>query len=99
MKQNHSPDTRRNLWDRTWKDRDGKVVMWQTPNAWLISWAGFTAVSLFFSGRVSDVFSWIASAALIIWSLLEIFSGVNYYRRVLGLAVLAYAVASLLKSV
>jgi hypothetical protein len=99
MKQNQGHDNRRNLWDKTWKDRDGKVVMWQTPNAWLISWAGFTVVSLFFSGRASDVFSWIASAALIIWSLLEIFSGVNYYRRVLGIAVLAYAAASLLKSV
>jgi hypothetical protein len=86
------------MWDKTWKDRRGKVMMWQTPNAWLISWAGFTVVSLFFNGRVADVFSWAASAALIIWSLLEISSGINYYRRLLGIAVLAYAVASLLKS-
>lgn len=89
----------RSLWDRTWKDKEGRVVMWQTPNAWLIGWAVFTTISLFFSGRVSDIFSWTASAALITWSLLEIFRGVNYYRRLLGLAVLVYALASLLKSI
>ena len=96
--QGSNHDTRRTIWDKTWKDRRGKVVMWQTPNAWLISWAGFTVVSLFLNGHTADVFSWAASAALVIWSLLEIFRGINYYRRLLGIAVLAYAVASLLKS-
>ncbi len=88
----------RSLWDRTWKDSSGRVVLWQTPNAWLIGWAVLTTISLFFSGRTSDIVSYIASAALIVWSLLEIFRGVNYYRRVLGIAVLAYAIAALLKS-
>ena len=90
---------RRSLWARTWEDRDGSVVIWQTPNVWLLAWAGFTVVSLFLSGTLADVFFWIAAVALIIWSLLEIFRGVNYYRRVLGVAVLVYVIASLLKSV
>lgn len=93
-----SRDVRHGIWDKTWKNRRGEVTLWQTPNAWLIGWAAFTTLSLFFSGRTSDVFSWIASAVLIIWSLLEIFRGANYYRRILGIAVLAYAIATLLKS-
>lgn len=86
------------LWDKTWKDRRGRVVIWQTPNAWLIAWAGLTTLSLTFGGRLADIMSWSGSGALIIWSLLEILKGTNYFRRVLGLLVLAFAVASLLNN-
>jgi hypothetical protein len=92
------PTHRRSLWDRTWKDKNGRVVLWQTPNAWLIGWAVLTTVSLFFTGRTADILSGLASAGLITWSLLEVFRGINYYRRVLGFAVLTYALAALLKS-
>lgn len=98
MQQDQGQDKRRTIWDKTWKDRQGRVALWQTPNAWLISWAGFTTASLFFSGHIADVFSWIADTALIIWALLEIFRGLNYYRRVLGVAVLLFSIASLLKA-
>jgi len=90
-------NNQRNLWDRCWKDEEGNLAIWQTPNAWLIGWAVLTTVSLFFNGRMADVLSWIASASLIIWCVLEIWKGVNYFRRVLGLAVLIYAVAALIK--
>lgn len=89
----------RSLWDRTWKDKNGRVVLWQTPNALLIAWAVLTTVSLFFIGRTSDTLSSIASVSLIIWSLLEIFRGINYYRRFLGAIVLVYSLAALLKSI
>ena len=88
---------RRSLWDRTWKDKNGRLVLWQTPNAWLIGWAILTTLSLLFIGRTADVLSGLASGSLIIWSLLEIFKGINYYRRLLGVAVLAYSLATLLK--
>jgi hypothetical protein len=88
------------LWHKTWRDRNGrgKVVIWQNPNPWLIGWAVLTVISLLFAGRTSDVFSWAAHAALIIWSLLEIFKGVNYFRRALGLLVLIFAIMSLLQN-
>ncbi len=100
MKQNdaYSRDKRRSFWDRIWKDRGGKVVIWQTPNVWLITWAMFTCLSLFFTGGAGDVASWIASAALVIWSILEVLMGADYFRRALGLAVLLYAVATAIKS-
>jgi hypothetical protein len=50
------------------------------------------------SGRLADTFSWLASASLISWSLLEIFKGSNYFRRALGLLILVYAVMALIKS-
>lgn len=88
----------RSLWDKFWKDKNGHVVLWQTPNPWLIGWAALTTLSLFFTGHTADILSTIASVSLVIWSLLEIFKGINYYRRLLGVAVLAYALAALLKS-
>jgi hypothetical protein len=90
---------RRSLWDRTWKDDQGHVVIWQMPNVPLIAWAALTVLSLMVSGRTADVFSWLGSAALITWSLLEIFKGSNYFRRALGLLVLVFSVASLIKSI
>jgi len=86
------------LWDKTWKDRDGHVVIWQTPNAWLIGWAVLTVVSLLVNGRSADVLSGLASASLIVWALLEVFKGDSYFRRALGVVVLIFAVASLIKS-
>ena len=87
------------LWDRFWKDRRGRVVLWQTPNAFLIAWAALTTVSLLFGGRAADVLAIAGEGALIVWSFLEIFKGVNYFRRTLGLLVLIFAIASLIKSI
>ncbi len=93
------PEQSSSLWDRTWKDRRGRIVIWQTPNLSLIAWAVLTVLSLLVSSRLADVLSWLGSAALITWSLLEIFRGANYFRRALGLLVLVMAIASLIKSI
>lgn len=94
----YARDRRHNFWDKIWRDREGHIVIWQMPNVWLIAWAVVTTLSIFFSGVVSDVFFWAGSALLVLWSLLEIFKGADHFRRLLGLAVLAYAVASMLNS-
>jgi hypothetical protein len=94
----HLHDKRRSFWDRIWKDQSGKVVIWQTPNVWLIAWAVFTCLSLFFIGGAGDVSSWIASGSLVVWSILEVLMGADYFRRALGLVVLLYAVATVIKS-
>jgi hypothetical protein len=88
----------RSLWDRTWKDKHGRYALWQRPNPWLIAWAVLTTLSLLFTARTADILSAAGSGALIIWALLEVFRGVNYFRRALGLLVLIFAAASLLKS-
>lgn len=87
------------LWDKIWRDDEGNVVIWQMPNIWLIGWAVLTFASLLFSkGLISNILTWAGEASLIIWCLLEIFKGVNYFRRFLGLAVLVYAIITLLRT-
>lgn len=87
------------LWDKFWKDSKGRVVIWQNPNIFLYFWAAFTTLSLFLDRRLADIFGIAGSAVLIIWALLEIFKGVNYFRRLLGLVVLIFAAMSLLKNI
>jgi hypothetical protein len=91
-------DTIEDIWDLIWYDKRGNLVVWQRPNVWLISWAALTVLSLLFSGRVADIFTWVASGALIVWATLEISKGANYFRRILGVLVLVYAVLTLIKS-
>lgn len=88
----------RDIWDKIWRDKNGRIVIWQTPNAPLIAWVALTFLSLLVNGRMADAFYWLGSAALIIWSLLELFKGVNYFRRALGLLILVMALASIFKN-
>jgi hypothetical protein len=85
------------LWEKIWKDKHGKIVVWQRPNIFLIGWAVIDIASLFFSGSVSNILWWIGTIDLGIWALLEIGLGVNYFRRILGLIVLALVIATGLK--
>jgi len=69
------------------------------PNAYLWAWAGLTIVSFFFNnGKTADILTGLASAVLIVWAVLELTKGVNYFRRALGLVVLILAVLALIKS-
>lgn len=89
---------RQDLWDRIWKDKRGRIVIWQWPNVWLIAWAITTVVSLFFTGTLATVLSWAATLLLGIWAVVEMTKGVNYFRRALGLLILFFVVASIIKS-
>jgi hypothetical protein len=81
------------FWSKIWLDKNGKLVIWQTPNVWLISWAVLTFLSLFFTGTPAKFMSWAGEAVLLIWAVLEIIGGVNYFRRLLGLLVFVYTVS------
>jgi hypothetical protein len=87
------------IWDKFWRDDKGRIVIWQTPNASLIGWAVLTVISLFFNGTLADVFSWLGNAALIVWCVLEVFRGVNYFRRLLGVLVFIFVVMSIVNLV
>lgn len=83
-------------WDKIWKDKRGNVVIFQKPNILLIAWAVLTVISLFVPrGSTQENIWWISVAALGLWSLLELFRGVNYFRRALGAIVLLITVASM----
>jgi hypothetical protein len=76
------------LWDKFWKDKDGKVVVYQHPNFLLIGWVLLAFISLFVSEKLADILWHVSLVVLAIWALLEIFKGVNYFRRTLGAIVL-----------
>jgi hypothetical protein len=76
------------LFDKFFRNKNGQFVIAQKPNFPIIIWIICLIGSRVFSGIVRDAFSTIGLVAIIIWSLLELFLGVNYFRRILGLIVL-----------
>jgi hypothetical protein len=75
--------------------KDGEPVLWQRPNAPIILWAAATIVAKFVhASSWHAVVSGIGTIALAIWAILEIGWGASYFRRVLGVLVLAYTILS-----
>lgn len=93
-----SRKTSQTPWDRVWRDKNGNVVLAQWPNVWLVGWAVLTFVSLFFRGMPADALTAMAAVLLIVWAVLEVASGVNYFRRALGAVVFVFAVSALIHS-
>lgn len=77
------------LVDKTFRDSDGKIVLAQMPNLPLIVWIVTSLLALIFTnGKINTVLEVLANGSLFTWAWLELFQGVNYFRRALGLAVL-----------
>lgn len=78
------------------KDSRGNVVIWQRPNIPLWGWI-VTRLSdrLVHDTHVSNGLHYLGVTLLFTWSYLELTSGVNYFRRTLGLVVLAFTIISL----
>jgi len=84
-----------NLFDRTFRDSEGKIVIAQPPNLPLLVWLAATLLNLAFtSGTIHTALDAIAFGALFTWAWQELFRGVNYFRRSLGFIVLLGAIAS-----
>ena len=79
--------------DKCFKDKDGRVILIQRPNLPLIVWfIGLMASKLVSIGIVHDLASIISFGAIFTWAWLELFQGVNYFRRVLGLVVMTFVI-------
>ncbi|MBU0976417.1 MAG: hypothetical protein ABIE03_03705 [Patescibacteria group bacterium] len=77
----------RNLLGVFFKDKNGKVVIGQFPNISLIGGFVFMVLTqIKTSEQIHSVFSFMSSAFLFTWSYLELTQGVNYFRRMLGVA-------------
>jgi len=87
---------KQSLWDKIWKDKKGHVVIWQWPNVWLWGWLVCTGLSLFVSQSVSNWLWYPGLVFLAIWSGLEMYSGVNYFRRFCGAVVAVLIILQLL---
>jgi hypothetical protein len=82
------------LFDRTFRDSEGKIVIAQMPNLPLI--VGLAALVLQYalpSGKLQTGADLVAFGALFTWAWQEIFAGVNYFRRALGFIVLVSIIA------
>ncbi len=82
-------------WERFWRNRDGKVVVWQRPNALLWMWIFATiGTKLTHNTRVDQLLGIVAFGSIVVWAFLEIAKGDTYFRRVLGLIVLILTIVS-----
>ncbi len=83
------------LFDKTFRDSSGEIVIAQPPNPPLILWVAASLLKLGFkSGPVSVGLDYLAFGALFTWAWQELFEGVNYFRRALGFIVLVVLLGS-----
>lgn len=79
---------------------DGKYVIAQRPNALLLSWLGVKIASyLPVFDEYRNTMGDISTVLLLVWALLELFAGVNLFRKLLGLTVTIFLLARLAFSV
>jgi len=83
------------IFDQVFRDREGNVVLGQMPNLPIIVWVVATILILIFTtGKISISLEAIAFGVLFTWAWEELFQGVNYFRRALGLIVLVSLILS-----
>lgn len=83
------------LFDKVFRDREGEIVLAQMPNLPLIVWIVASLLKLVFTtGKISMGLEVIAFGSLFTWAWEELFQGVNYFRRALGLIVLVAMILS-----
>lgn len=81
--------------DKFFRDSEGEIVIAQPPNPPLILWFVASVLQLIVkTGKIHTGLDAIAFGALFTWAWLELFEGVNYFRRTLGFCVLIAAIAS-----
>ena len=74
------------LFDRTFRDDEGQIVIAQPPNLPILVWLTATLLQLVFGdGQIHTGLGLIAFGSLFTWAWQELFEGVNYFRRSLGL--------------
>jgi hypothetical protein len=83
------------LVDKTFRDSDGNIVLAQPPNLPLIVWIVSSLLQLALTtGKINTGLDVIADGSLFTWAWLELFQGVNYFRRLLGFGVLTAIIVS-----
>ncbi len=87
--------TETTLFDSTFRDSEGNIVIAQPPNLPLIVGIVASLLKLVVTaGTINLVLDLVAFGALFTWAWEELFQGVNYFRRALGLLVLVSLIAS-----
>lgn len=72
------------------RDRNGRVRIFEAPNLPILAWAGFGAASLMaLTPRYRKLMGFLSRGSLIIWALSETAGGRSPFRRTVGAATLA----------
>jgi hypothetical protein len=83
------------LFDKTFRDSEGNLVIAQPPNLPLLVGITATVLELIVtSGNIHIALEAIGFGSLFTWAWQELFEGVNYFRQALGLLVLIGLIAS-----
>lgn len=83
------------LFNQTFRDDEGNIVIAQPPNLPILVAVTTTLLTLVVpTGTLHTGLDAIAFGSWFTWAWLEIFDGVNYFRRALGLLVLIAVIAS-----
>ncbi len=81
--------------DRLFRDSEGKIVIWQWPNAPLWAWIASTVLGYGLHGTPKILIGYIGSAALYVWAMLELTQGITLFRRILGSVVMVVLTISI----
>lgn len=74
--------------DRIFKDKNGRVVIGQWPNRLLLGWLILRMIAVFVDDTAfKNSLIEFSMVVLFAWAYLELVSGVNYFRRLLGFTV------------
>jgi hypothetical protein len=77
------------LLDRVFRNNEGKIIIIQMPNLPIFIWVLASLLKLVFTtGVINTGLEMAAFASLFTWAWGELFEGVNYFRRGLGLVVI-----------
>jgi hypothetical protein len=83
------------FFNQLFQDRDGKIVIAPPPNLPFVIWtAACLSQKTFSAGNINTGLDLIAFGSLFTWAWEELFQGVNYFRRALGLFVLVGLIVS-----
>ncbi len=83
------------LFDKVFRDSEGQIVIAQPPNLPLIVWIAASLLKFVVTtGKINLGLELVAFGSLFTWAWEELFQGVNYFRRALGLIVLVGLLAS-----
>lgn len=79
---------------KCFKDKEGNIAIFQAPNLPIILWFTCAVLNTFIAdtSTVHRVLETVGFGALFVWAWLEIFYGVNYFRRALGAIILVVSV-------
>ncbi len=83
--------------EKCYKDKNGKIVLAQSPNIPIIIWIIFSVLSYILpSNDMQALFAELSTLILFVWAYLELFSGVNYFRKALGFVVMLWIITNII---